>query len=47
MDYICYRFDEYADMVEDKEISELLRDLGKVLHDEEWYKVLILARKSI
>lgn len=46
MDYICYRFDEYADMVEDKEISELLRDLGKVLHDEEWYKSADIGKEE-
>lgn len=38
MDYIYCRFDEYADMVEDAEIAELLRDLGELLHDEEWYE---------
>lgn len=38
MDYICYRVDEIADMVEDKEIADLLHDLSDLLHDEEWYK---------
>ena len=46
MDYICYRFDEYADMVEDKEISELLKDLGELLHDEEWYKSADYGREQ-
>ena len=46
MDYICYRFDEYANMVEDKEIAELLRDLGKLLHDEEWYKSADIGKEE-
>lgn len=46
MDYIYFRFEEYADMVEDKEISELLRDLGKVLHDEEWYKSADIGKEE-
>jgi len=46
MDYIYSRFDEYADMVEDKEISALLKDLGELLHDEEWYKSADYGRED-
>lgn len=38
MNYIFLRLEEAADMTKDKEIKNLLLDLSKVLHDEEWYK---------
>jgi hypothetical protein len=38
MDYICYRVDEAASICEDVELSDLLHDASKVLHDEEWWK---------
>ena len=38
MDYIYYHVDEAASMCEDVELSELLYDASKVLHDEEWWK---------
>ena len=37
MNYICYQISDAANMTYDKEISELLKDLSKLLHDEEWY----------
>ena len=46
MNYIYCRFDEYADMVEDKEISALLKDLGELLHDEEWYESADYSRED-
>lgn len=38
MDYICYQVKEASKMTTDREISELLLDLAKLLHDEEWWK---------
>lgn len=46
MDYIFRRIDEASEMVEDKEISELLHDLSELLHDEEWYKSGDTERKT-
>ncbi len=37
-DYIYCRVLEAADLTKDKEIAELLGDLAKLLHDEEWYE---------
>ena len=37
-DYIFCKMSDAADLVEDKEIAELLRDLTTLLHDEEWYE---------
>ena len=37
-DYVFCRLDDAAGYTEDKEIKELLRDLAKLLHDEEWYE---------
>jgi hypothetical protein len=38
MDYIYCQVDEAASMCEDVELSDLLHDAAKVLHDEEWWK---------
>lgn len=38
MDYVCFRIEECADYVEDKEIKELVKDLAKLMHDLEWYQ---------
>ena len=38
MNYIYYQLIEASDMASDKEIKDLLIDLSKVLHDEEWYR---------
>lgn len=37
-DYVFRRLDDAAGYAKDKEIQELLRDLAKLLHDEEWYE---------
>ena len=37
MNYFCYRLEEQADYVEDKEIKELICNLADLLHDLEWY----------
>lgn len=37
-DYASYKVTDLADKVEDKEIAELLKDLGELIHDEEWYE---------
>lgn len=37
MDYICYKIEEYANDLEDKELIELAKDFAKVFHDAEWY----------
>ena len=36
MDYIYYRIEEASEMAHDIEIRHLLKDISKVLHDEEW-----------
>ena len=36
--YASYKVTDLADRVEDREISELLKDLGELIHDEEWYE---------
>lgn len=38
MNYIYHQLIEAAYMTCDAEIKDLLLDLSKVLHDEEWYK---------
>lgn len=38
MDYVYYHVDEAASMCEDVELSDLLHDASKVLHDEEWWR---------
>ncbi len=37
-EYASYKIYDIADRVEDKEIAELLKDLGELVHDEEWYE---------
>ena len=37
MNYIYRRFEEASDYIDDKEIKELLQDLGELLHDYEWW----------
>ena len=37
MDYFCFRLEEYAHYVDDKEINSLMHDLADLLHDLEWY----------
>ena len=36
--YVSFRVEETADLVEDAEIKALIKDLSKLLHDEEWYE---------
>lgn len=38
MEYACFKIEEYADYVDDKEIKDLMKDLAKLMHDLEWYK---------
>lgn len=37
MDYFCFRLEEQADYVDDKEVKQLIKDLANLLHDLEWY----------
>ena len=36
--YIFHYLEDASEMVYDLEIKDLLRDLGKLLYSEEWYK---------
>lgn len=36
LDYVCYKVDDAARYVKDKEVRELLRDVANLLHDLEW-----------
>ena len=38
MNYICYKIEECADYVDDKEIKDLIKDMSKLMHDLEWYE---------
>lgn len=46
MDYICYRIDDIADMLEDKEMIELAKDFANLLHDCEWYHSSDIGRND-
>ena len=37
MDYVYIQVNEAARMTHDPEFAEMLRDVAKVLHDEEWW----------
>lgn len=37
MNYICYRIEEEADNLGDRELIELVKDVAKLMHDCEWY----------
>lgn len=37
MDYLCYRVEEVADQMGDRELIELIKDVAELLHDREWY----------
>ena len=37
MNYLFVQIEEYADMLEDKELIELAKDMSKLFHDAEWY----------
>lgn len=37
MDYICYRVEEQASCMGDRELVELVKDVAGLLHDREWY----------
>ena len=37
MNYVCYRLDEEADYMGDRELIELVKDVAKLMHDREWY----------
>ena len=46
MNYIFERVQEAAYLTEDKELSELLNDISKVLHDEEWAQCSDISEES-
>ena len=35
--YICFKLEDCADHIDDKEIRDLINDLAELLHDLEWY----------
>lgn len=37
MNYIYRRFEDASNYMNDKEIKELLKDLGELFHDYEWW----------
>lgn len=37
MNYLCYRVEEAADAMGDRELTELVKDIAELLHDREWY----------
>lgn len=37
MDYLCYRVEEAANAMGDRELTELVKDVAQLLHDREWY----------
>lgn len=37
MDYLCYRVEEAANAMGDRELTELVKDVAELLHDREWY----------
>ena len=37
MDYLCYRVEEAASAMGDRELTELVKDVAELLHDREWY----------
>ena len=37
MGYTCFKIEEYAECLEDKELVELAKDMAKIFHDAEWY----------
>lgn len=45
MNYICFKIEEAADYVTDKEIKDLLIDLAKLMHDLEWYESADYSRE--
>ena len=37
MDYVCFRIEEQAHVIPDKEIRELAYDFANLMHECEWY----------
>lgn len=37
MNYICYRVEEEAENMGDRELIELVKDVANLMHDREWY----------
>lgn len=37
MDYLCYKVEEAANAMGDRELTELVKDVAELLHDREWY----------
>lgn len=37
MNYVCYRVEEEAECMGDRELIELVKDVAKLMHDREWY----------
>ena len=44
MDYTCYKIEEYADMLEDKELIDLAKDFAVLYKAAEWYHSSDIAR---
>jgi len=36
MDYVCWKIEEWAGSLKDRELTDLAMDLAKVFHDAEW-----------
>ena len=36
MDYLCYKMENAIELIDDKEIRDLMKDLAEVMHDLEW-----------
>lgn len=37
MNYICYKVEEQANYMGDRELIELVKDVADLMHDREWY----------
>ena len=37
LNYICYKLEDVASSIDDKEVRDLVNDLAELLHDLEWY----------
>lgn len=37
MNYLCYRIEEEADRMGDRELIALMKDVATLMHDREWY----------
>lgn len=37
MNYLSFKIEEYADMLEDMELIDLAKDIAEIYHEAEWY----------